>query len=57
MLENPEMVFKSVPVAEGAPIEAVDDTDTVPTEALDEEEDVEGGDDDEGADDGDDGEE
>ena len=35
-------------IAEGAPIEAVDDTDTVPTEALDEEEDVEGGEDDEG---------
>jgi DNA gyrase subunit A len=44
-------------IAEGAPIEAVDDSDTVPTEALDEEEDVEGGDDDEGADEGDDGEE
>jgi DNA gyrase subunit A len=35
-------------IAEGAPIEAVDDTDTVPTEALDEEEDVDGGDEDEG---------
>jgi DNA gyrase subunit A len=32
-------------IAEGAPIEAVDDTDTVPTELMDEEEDVEGGED------------
>jgi DNA gyrase subunit A len=41
---------------EAAPIEAVDDTDTVPNEAMEDEED-EGGDDDEGADDdgGDDG--
>ena len=30
-------------IAEGAPIEAVDETDTVPNEMLDEEEDVEGG--------------
>jgi DNA gyrase subunit A len=42
-------------IAEGAPIEAVDDADTVATEALaDDEEDVEGGDGDE--DEGDEGE-
>jgi DNA gyrase subunit A len=40
-------------IAEGAPIEAVDDTDTVPNELLDEEEDVEGGDDEGEVDDGD----
>jgi DNA gyrase subunit A len=39
-------------IAEGAPIEAVDDTDTVPTEALDEEEDVEGGEEDDEGDEG-----
>jgi DNA gyrase subunit A len=44
-------------IAEGAPIEAVDDADTVATEALaDDEEDVEGGDEDD-ADEGDAGEE
>jgi DNA gyrase subunit A len=49
-------------IAEGAPIEAVDDTDTVPTEMMDEEEDVEGGEDEiedeiEDGDEGDEGEE